>query len=80
MLGTVLDFLQKLSHAAFEIIGREDELERVTRFLDASPVEAPRALVLEGEAGIGKSTLWLEGLVVARDLRSTRGKQASWLR
>ncbi len=49
------------------MIGRDDENERIGGFLDASSVEAPRALVLEGEAGIGKSTLWLEGLDLARE-------------
>jgi DNA-binding CsgD family transcriptional regulator/tetratricopeptide (TPR) repeat protein len=49
-----------------EIIGREDELSVVHAFLDR-PVERPRALVLEGEGGIGKSTLWLAGVAAARE-------------
>jgi len=49
-----------------EIIGREDELSAVQAFLDR-PAEGLRALVLEGEAGIGKSTLWLAGVAAARD-------------
>jgi DNA-binding CsgD family transcriptional regulator len=36
-----------------EIVGRDVELERLGDFL-----ERPGALVVEGEAGIGKSTLW----------------------
>ena len=36
-------------------------------FLDRA-LEGPRSLVLEGEAGIGKTTLWLEGLERARDV------------
>jgi DNA-binding CsgD family transcriptional regulator len=36
------------------------------RFLDAL-TERPAALVLEGEAGIGKSTLWLSGVRLARE-------------
>ena len=39
------------------IVGREAELEALRAFL-ASPRQEPGALVLEGEAGIGKSTLW----------------------
>jgi DNA-binding CsgD family transcriptional regulator len=49
-----------------EIIGREDELSVVHAFLDRR-AERPRALVLEGEAGIGKSTLWLAGVAAARE-------------
>ena len=65
---------------ASELIGRGDEIERIGGFLDASADEAPRALILAGEAGIGKSTLWLEGLVVARErglrVLSTRPAEA----
>ena len=48
-----------------DVLGREQELGSVYAFLDR-PVEAPAALVLEGEAGIGKSTLWLAGVERAR--------------
>src|SRR5262245_29902508 len=41
----------------FEIVGREKELALVDAFV-ANSHEGPAALVLEGEAGIGKSTLW----------------------
>lgn len=51
---------------ASEIIGRDDEVERLRTFLDAPALEGPRALVLEGEAGIGKSTIWQEGVELAR--------------
>lgn len=43
------------------IIGRERELEAIEGFL-AEAQEGPRALVLSGEPGIGKTTLWEEGL------------------
>ena len=49
-----------------EIDGREEELGAVSAFLDRAP-EAPAALVLEGDAGIGKSTLWLAGVDTARE-------------
>jgi DNA-binding CsgD family transcriptional regulator len=49
-----------------EITGRDAELSVVQAFLDYS-VEGLRALVLEGEAGIGKSTLWLAGVAAARE-------------
>ena len=48
-----------------EIVGREEELAAVDAFLDA-PRDRPAALVLEGSAGIGKSTLWLAALEKAR--------------
>jgi DNA-binding CsgD family transcriptional regulator len=51
---------------ALEIVGREEELGSLHAFLD-SEAGAPVALVLEGEAGIGKSTLWLAGLEAARE-------------
>src|SRR6266498_4630775 len=42
------------------VIGRESELTAVDRFLDALPSGAC-ALVVEGEAGIGKTTVWEAG-------------------
>jgi DNA-binding CsgD family transcriptional regulator len=52
----------------FEIVGREDELASLHALIDEMRA-GPAALVLEGEAGIGKSTLWLAGVEHAR----TRG-------
>ena len=43
-----------------EIVGRDEERASVAAFVGRVP-DTPSALVLEGEAGIGKSTLWLEG-------------------
>ncbi|HSI98543.1 MAG TPA: AAA family ATPase, partial [Gaiellaceae bacterium] len=40
-----------------EVIGRQWEQERVDGFLDML-CEGPAALVLEGDSGIGKTTLW----------------------
>jgi DNA-binding CsgD family transcriptional regulator len=39
------------------IRGREDELGAIRRFLAAGP-DGPAGLLIEGEAGIGKTTLW----------------------
>src|SRR5206468_4897776 len=47
------------------LFGRQDELAAVSRLLDAIPT-GPAALILAGDAGIGKSTLWLAGLAEAR--------------
>jgi hypothetical protein len=49
----------------FEIVSREDELASIHAFIGGAEGE-PGALVLEGEAGIGKSTLWLAGVEHAR--------------
>ena len=49
-----------------EIVGRDTELDVVSGFLERS-ADGQRALVLEGEAGIGKSTLWLRSLDLARE-------------
>ena len=46
------------------ILGREEELAVIARFVDDDRPGA-RALLLEGEAGIGKSTLWREALRLA---------------
>jgi DNA-binding CsgD family transcriptional regulator len=50
---------------AGEIYGREEELSRVEAFIGRAGRPAA-AMVLEGDAGIGKSTLWLAGLDLAR--------------
>ena len=52
----------------FEIIGREEELASLDEFIGRAAAAAPAALVLEGEAGIGKSTLWRAGVEQARGL------------
>jgi DNA-binding CsgD family transcriptional regulator len=49
----------------FEIVGREEERASVEAFVGRAEGGAA-ALVLEGEAGIGKSTLWLAGVELAR--------------
>ena len=53
-----------------ELIGRQDELALLEEFLDGVPA-GPCALLVRGEAGIGKTTLWQAGLGAAR-LRSQR--------
>ena len=49
-----------------EIVGRGAELSRLDSFLD-EVAEGPAALVLEGESGIGKSTLWKRCVAAADD-------------
>ena len=44
--------------AVADILGREAEVQAVGRFLDGP---APAALILEGPAGIGKTTVWQAG-------------------
>jgi DNA-binding CsgD family transcriptional regulator len=50
---------------ARDVVGREQELGGIRAFLDRPP-EGPAAIVLDGEAGIGKSTLWLAAVSAAR--------------
>ncbi len=45
---------------------RPPEEEALREFLDSAST-APSALMLDGEAGIGKTTVWLAGLKRARD-------------
>src|SRR5262245_4030681 len=47
-----------------EVVCRDEETASISAFLDRAQ-EAPVALVLEGEAGAGKSTLWLVGVEYA---------------
>jgi DNA-binding CsgD family transcriptional regulator len=48
------------------VVGRDEELERLSRFV--GDVDAlPGVLLLEGGAGIGKTTLWRAGLAAAKD-------------
>jgi predicted ATPase len=44
--------------AGGQLVGREEEFEALVDLLD-TPESLPRAAVLAGEAGIGKTTLWL---------------------
>jgi DNA-binding CsgD family transcriptional regulator len=48
-----------------QVVSREEELASIHAFI-AEAEGGPGALVLEGEAGIGKSTLWLAGVETAR--------------
>jgi DNA-binding NarL/FixJ family response regulator len=48
------------------VAGRERELAAVGAFLTAVP-DGPRALLVEGEAGIGKTTVWLAAVRAAGD-------------
>lgn len=46
------------------VLGRDAALEEVTRFVDALAA-GPAALLVEGDAGIGKTTVWRAGAVAA---------------
>jgi Cdc6-like AAA superfamily ATPase len=48
-------------------VGRSEELTAVEEFL-RSVADGPGALVLEGEPGVGKTTLWRWGVERAREL------------
>jgi DNA-binding CsgD family transcriptional regulator len=49
---------------ALEVVGRESEIDSVHVFLEAVP-GGPIALLIEGEIGIGKTTLWRQGVAEA---------------
>jgi predicted ATPase len=51
--------------SASPVIGRDRELESLRQFLDAVP-EGPVALLIEGEAGIGKTALWRQAVDLGR--------------
>ena len=48
-----------------KVVGRDEELRSLQAFL-AEDRDGPRVLVVEGEPGIGKSSLWLAALEQAR--------------
>ena len=50
-----------------DLFGRDDELRAIHAFLDRPGTGGTAGLVLEGEAGIGKSTIWLAGVEAARE-------------
>ena len=56
------------------VVGRERELSDLPRVLDAVVADGPRALVVRGEAGIGKTTIWRAVLAMAsaRSMRILR--------
>jgi DNA-binding CsgD family transcriptional regulator/exonuclease VII small subunit len=58
----VFDAAQHVARAS--VVGREPELEAIRSFLELEP-SGGRTLVLEGEAGIGKTTLWREAARIA---------------
>ena len=48
------------------LIGRENQVEALAAFA-ARAAEGPWALAIEGDAGVGKTALWLEGVAIARE-------------
>jgi AAA ATPase-like protein len=58
-----------------EIVGRQEQLLALEAFLEAAPAGG-QALLLGGDAGIGKTVLWQEALRVAstRDFRVLRSR------
>jgi DNA-binding CsgD family transcriptional regulator len=58
------------------IIGRADELGAVERFFGREPSGA-RGLLIEGDAGIGKTTVWREAVRIAEGTGSVLASRAS---
>src|SRR5215472_15907560 len=57
--------VERLAGYAAGVHGRAAELARIEGFLD-DVISGPVALLLEGAAGIGKTTLWSTGIDLAR--------------
>ena len=51
-----------------ELVGRDEELTQLRELLGPAQGDLPAAVVLEGEAGIGKTALWRAGLRLAEEL------------
>jgi ATP/maltotriose-dependent transcriptional regulator MalT len=49
------------------VLGRQGELDEIERFLDGVAGEGSRLVLLSGQAGIGKTTLWNAGIQSAND-------------
>jgi len=43
------------------MVGRDEERSHIDRFLDVAAGAQPEIVVLDGRAGIGKTTLWRHG-------------------
>jgi ATP/maltotriose-dependent transcriptional regulator MalT len=54
------------SSGSDRIVGRGNELSRLDAFID-DVTNGPAALLLEGESGIGKTTLWKRGVAAAAE-------------
>src|SRR6187200_3746503 len=55
-----------MAEGSGHVVGRERELAELAAFLTAVP-DGPKALLLEGDAGIGKTTVWLDAVRSAED-------------
>ncbi len=59
------DNVERALRRPASIVGRDLELQAVARFVSRLP-DGPASLILEGVAGIGKSTIWTEAVAAAR--------------
>jgi predicted ATP-dependent serine protease len=55
---------ENMSDTARQVVGRDEELGAIVRLLDESE-RLPSTVVVSGEAGIGKTTVWLAGIDAA---------------
>lgn len=55
------------SGAGVELLGRDREISALLEAMKRARHAGPLAIVIDGEAGIGKSALWSAGLETARD-------------
>jgi hypothetical protein len=59
------------------VVGRDRKLAEITSFLELA--DRKRILLLEGDAGIGKTTLWRAGVDAARELACAGAKSETQL-
>lgn len=65
--GVSINAMVEHEQRAATTLGRETEFDAVEGFVRAVPV-GPGVLVLHGEPGIGKTTVWNQGVASAREL------------
>jgi len=67
--------MRSVSEGAY-LVGRDEELGRVRAFVDESAPAAAVACVIAGDAGIGKTSVWREGVAAAATARISRPREA----
>jgi ATP/maltotriose-dependent transcriptional regulator MalT len=65
MAGDVVGMAGEAASVAGDVVGRDEELRTIMRVL-GSPPDRPPVIALQGEPGIGKTTLWAAALGRAR--------------
>jgi DNA-binding CsgD family transcriptional regulator len=67
-IGSELTYRWPVKPAGYDLVGREPERRAISEFLEPES-SSPQVLLLEGEAGIGKTSLWKAALAAAKGFR-----------